>query len=67
MALPRVLSLDKNDVLNMEPVEELKALRAEHVQKKNLSVKNSELRIDDIKGNCNSRNDLKMFHLYPFS
>ncbi len=51
LTLPRVLSLDKNGVLNMEPVEELKVLRAEHVQKKNLSVKNSELRIDDIKGN----------------
>ena len=51
LTLPRVLSLDKNGVLNMEPAEELKALRAEHVQKKNLSVKNSELRIDDIKGN----------------
>jgi beta-fructofuranosidase len=51
LTLPRVLSLDKNNVLNMKPVEELKALRAEHVQKKDLSVKNSELRIDDIKGN----------------
>ena len=51
MTLPRVLSLDKNGVLNMEPVEELHSLRAKHIQKKNLTVADSELKIDDIQGN----------------
>ena len=51
MTLPRVLSLDENGELLMEPVEELQALRAEHIQKKNLTVTDSELIIDDIEGN----------------
>jgi len=51
MTLPRVLSLGKDGDLRMKPVEELKVLRAEHVPKRNLSVENSELRIDDIEGN----------------
>lgn len=51
MTLPRVLSLDKNGDLHMEPVEELRSLRAKHIQKKNLTVTDSELKIDDIQGN----------------
>ena len=51
MTLPRVLSLDKNGDLVIEPVAELQALRAKHIQKKNLTVTDSELIIDDIEGN----------------
>ena len=51
LTLPRVLSLDKNNNLLMEPVQELRALRANRIQKKNLTVKDSQLKIDDIKGN----------------
>jgi beta-fructofuranosidase len=51
LTLPRVLSLDKNNDLLMEPVQELRALRANRIQKKNLTVKDSQLKIDDIKGN----------------
>jgi len=53
MTLPRVLSLDDDGVLHIEPVEELKALRTGHKQKKNLAVVGgTELKIDDIKGDC---------------
>jgi sucrose-6-phosphate hydrolase SacC (GH32 family) len=51
LTLRRVLSLDKNNEPSMKPAEELRTLRTNHFQKKNLTVKDSELRIDDIQGN----------------
>jgi beta-fructofuranosidase len=51
LTLPRVLSLDKNNDLLMEPAEELQILRTNHIQKKNLTVNDTELKIDDIRGN----------------
>lgn len=50
LTLPRLLSLDKNNDLKMKPVEELKTLRIGNVQKKNLTIDNSELIIDEIEG-----------------
>jgi sucrose-6-phosphate hydrolase SacC (GH32 family) len=35
----------------MEPAEELQILRTNHIQKKNLTVNDTELKIDDIRGN----------------
>ena len=52
LTLPRVLSLDENNNLLMEPVEELNSLRTHHVVKKNLTLKNTELKIDDVKGDA---------------
>jgi sucrose-6-phosphate hydrolase SacC (GH32 family) len=51
MTMPRVLTLDDNHNLLLEPVEELKLLRYGHINKMNLSVKNSELTINNIEGN----------------
>ncbi len=51
MTLPRVLSLNNNNDLRMEPVEELQTLRANHIQKSNLTLTNTELKLDDIQGN----------------
>jgi beta-fructofuranosidase len=51
MSMPRVLTLDENHNLLIEPVEELESLQYGHIQKKNLSVKNSEYKLDDIEGN----------------
>jgi beta-fructofuranosidase len=52
MTLPRVLSLDENNNLLMEPVEELKSLRTDHVIKKNLTVNNTELKIENVRGDA---------------
>jgi beta-fructofuranosidase len=51
LTLPRELHLGNDGDLRMYPVEEIQALRTGHVSKKDLSVKNSELRIDGIQGN----------------
>jgi sucrose-6-phosphate hydrolase SacC (GH32 family) len=51
LSLPRVLSLDENNDLLMEPVEELQVLRSGHIQKKDLAVNDVELIIEDIEGN----------------
>jgi len=52
LTLPRVLTLDENNDLIMEPVEELKSLRTEHVVHKNLTINNSEQKIENIKGDA---------------
>jgi sucrose-6-phosphate hydrolase SacC (GH32 family) len=51
MTLPRVLSLDDENNLIIEPVEELKSLRTENIQKKNIVINDSELRLDGVQGN----------------
>jgi beta-fructofuranosidase len=51
LILPRELRLGNDGDLRMYPVEELQILRTNHIQKKNLSIKNSELRLDGIQGN----------------
>lgn len=51
--LPRVLSLGDGGVLHIEPAQELKTLRANHKQLKNLTVAaDSELKIGATKGDC---------------
>ena len=52
LTLPRVLSLDENDDLLMEPVEELKSLRTDHIVHQHLSINDSEKGIDDVKGDA---------------
>jgi beta-fructofuranosidase len=52
LTLPRVLNLDKNNNLIMEPVEELKSLRTEPVVHKNLTINNSEKTIDNVQGDA---------------
>jgi beta-fructofuranosidase len=52
MSLPRVLDLDKNHNLLIKPVEELKALRTGHVQKRDLSIKNQEVQIEGVEGSA---------------
>jgi len=52
MTLPRVLSLDENNNLLIKPVEELNSLRTNHVVKKNLTIKNTELKIDNVEGDA---------------
>jgi beta-fructofuranosidase len=52
LTLPRVLSLDENNDLLMEPVEELESLRADHVVHRNLSIDDSEWVIDNAKGDA---------------
>ena len=51
LTLPRVLDLDENNNLLIQPVKELKILRHDHVQKNNISVDNGELRVEGIEGN----------------
>jgi sucrose-6-phosphate hydrolase SacC (GH32 family) len=51
LTLPRVLSLDESNELNVKPADELRSLRADHVRKRNLTVRDSELEIDDVQGN----------------
>jgi beta-fructofuranosidase len=52
LTLPRVLDLDENNDLIMAPVEELQSLRTDHVVIKDLSIENSEQKIDKIKGDA---------------
>jgi beta-fructofuranosidase len=52
LTLPRVLSLDDNNDLIIEPVEELQSLRSDHVIHQELSVHDSEIEIDDVKGDA---------------
>jgi len=50
MTLPRVLSLNENDELDIIPAEELQSLRYGHVHKQNLTINSGELRIDEQLG-----------------
>ena len=51
MTLPRVLSLDDNGLLRIEPVQELESLRSNHRRLENITVtKGSELVLDRISG-----------------
>jgi beta-fructofuranosidase len=53
MTLPRVLSLGKDGTLRIEPIEELKTLRSNHRELKNINVAaNSESIVPDIQGDC---------------
>jgi len=52
LTMPRVLTLDEYDNLIMEPVEELRSLRTDPVVHNNLSLNDSELRIDNINGDA---------------
>ena len=53
MTLPRVLSLGEDGALRIQPVEELKTLRSNHRELKNISVAaNSESKLPDIQGDC---------------
>jgi len=52
LTLPRVLSLDENNDLNMEPIEELKSLRTDHIVHQNLSIQDSEQKIENVKGDA---------------
>lgn len=51
MSLPRVISLDENNDMLVEPIEELQTLRHSQVKKENIKIKNGEQRIDGIEGN----------------
>jgi beta-fructofuranosidase len=51
LTLPRVLRLDDNNDLLIEPVEELNLLRTDHIQKKDITINDSELRLEGIDGN----------------
>jgi len=51
LTLPRVFSLDANNNLLMEPVEELNRLRTNNVLKKNLKLNNTELMVEGVEGN----------------
>jgi sucrose-6-phosphate hydrolase SacC (GH32 family) len=53
MTLPRVLSLGADGALRIQPIEELKTLRSNHRELKNISVvANTELKLQDIRGDC---------------
>jgi len=53
MSLPRVLSLDADGVLQIEPVEELKQLRYNPQTRPGFTVApNAEVALDDISGDC---------------
>jgi beta-fructofuranosidase len=51
LTLPRILSMDNENNLLMQPVEELKALRSNHIFRNNLTIDNSELIIGGVEGN----------------
>lgn len=52
MTLPRVLSLEDDGTLRIEPIEELERLRINERQKNNITVANDQtLRLDSIEGN----------------
>jgi len=50
LTLPRILSLDKNNDLLMEPAQELQALRANHIQKTDFTLEDSKLKLSAISG-----------------
>ena len=53
LSLPRVLSLRKNDTLQMESLPELEVLRGKHHQYKNLHITDaSSSLLKDIEGDC---------------
>jgi beta-fructofuranosidase len=52
LTLPRVLSLDENHELIMEPVEELQSLRTKPVVLKNFTIEDEEQKIDNLKGDA---------------
>jgi len=52
MTIPRVLSLDKNNQLLIEPVEELQSLRSDYMIKKNIHLNSKELKLDYIQGDA---------------
>jgi beta-fructofuranosidase len=49
LTIPRVLSLDDNNDLMMEPVEELKSLRYDPIFHDNISIDDSEKKIENLK------------------
>ena len=52
MTLPRVLSLDDDGTLRIEPVEELKQLRMQETKHMGINVKDGvSIRLDDVAGN----------------
>lgn len=53
MTVPRVLSLDRDGRLLIEPVPELGALRMNHRRRENIHLSpDSELDLDEVKGDC---------------
>ncbi len=53
MSLPRVLSLGADEVLQLNPPEEIERLRYNGKKKTNLTIEaDSEMAVDDIGGNC---------------
>jgi len=50
MTLPRVLSLDKNKNLKIQPVKELESLRYGHFQKRDLKIDNGSVSIGEFLG-----------------
>jgi len=52
LTLPRVLNLDENNELIMEPVEELQSLRTNSITLKNINIEDGEKKIDEVKGDA---------------
>lgn len=53
MSMPRVLSLDENNTMRIKPIEEIKSLRMNLREHKNISLADgSEIALKDIAGDC---------------